>query len=176
MRRSITSMLLGTAMAGGLAMSAQAHVVLSSDETAAGGDATLTISVGDGCGESPTTALTIQIPDRSADVSQRVASGFSISTRKRVLDPPIMVHGQPMSEAVSEITWQGGHIPHDAYEEFQIKLKLPDAAGATLHFVAHQQCEDGEILWDDVPEEGQSPWSLEAPAPWLTLTEAPAAQ
>ena len=82
--------------------------------------------------------------------------------------------GNLVTETVDEIVWSGGTLPDGYYGEFQVRALMPDEAGKMLWFKTIQNCEKGSIRWIDVPtREGQSPYELKEPSPFIRLTEKP---
>ena len=64
------------------------------------------------------------------------------------------------------MTWSGGSLSDDFFDEFVIKGTLAGAmAGQTLYFKATQKCGADEVVWGDIPAEGQNPHELDHPAP-----------
>ena len=57
------------------------------------------------------------------------------------------------------------------YGEFQVRAMMPDTPGETLRFDTRQICEEGEVSWSQSPAEGQNPYELAEPAPFIKITE-----
>lgn len=156
--------------------SAQAHVSATPTETAAGSYSLVTFSVGHGCDGSPTTAVTITLPDELNSATPTVNPNWTISTATEKLDTPrTLANGSKISERTSSITYTA-KTPLDAHERdaFTLSVQLPDSAGTTLHFPTLQKCETGETNWNEIPAAGADHDSVEAPAPELTITAAAA--
>ncbi len=70
--------------------------------------------------------------------------------------------------AVREVVWraQPGHALSDAfYDEFVVRVRMPDAAGQTIWFPFIQECEGGKVSrWIERPAEGQTYQQLHRPA------------
>lgn len=153
---------------------ASAHVGLNADTSAAGSTAIVTFGFGHGCGESPTTALAIQIPEEFNSAAPVFAPGWSIEIESEDLDEPISgSHGEEITERISAITFTADEpIDTHFYATVSIRLALPeDATGKDIYFPVIQECEDGETAWIEIPQEGEDSHSLESPAPYLTVTE-----
>lgn len=154
---------------------AWAHVGVSSDTSAAGSTTIVTFGSGHGCGESPTTALIIQIPEEFNSVTPVFAPGWSIDVEMEDLDEPIQGnHGSTITERVSTVTFTADEpIEDNIYVMVSLRLTLPeDAAGETIYFPVIQECEEGEHAWIEIPQEGEDSHSLESPAPGIQVTEA----
>jgi uncharacterized protein YcnI len=143
------------------ASSASAHVVLAEPSAKAGSAYVGTFRVTHGCDGSPTTALRIEIPEGIASARPQPKPGWTLNKARD-------------GGRVTAITWSGGHLPSDEFDEFSVMLKLPKDAGR-LVFPATQTCEKGVERWNEVPQAGQDPHALKNPAPILTITAAPAA-
>jgi uncharacterized protein YcnI len=76
--------------------------------------------------------------------------------------------GKMLTQRVKAITWRGGPLPDDEWDQFGVMAKLPDAPGK-LYFPAVQTCQTGEERWVEVPAPGESA-RLAHPAPALTIT------
>ena len=68
------------------------------------------------------------------------------------------------------IVWTG-NLPGEQFDEFAILTKLPDQAGP-LYFPAIQTCGADEAQWNQIPDPGDAPASLDHPAPSLLVTPA----
>jgi uncharacterized protein YcnI len=149
-----------------------AHVTINASEAPADSYARFAFRVGHACEGSPTTEIAIQIPDGVVSVKPELVPGWEYETVVGELSEPVTLHGEEITEGVREVRWFGGPpIPDEAFQEFGLSVRLPDAPGETLYFPVVQTCEEGENAWVERPAEGQSADELEEPAPALTLTE-----
>ncbi|HET9422454.1 MAG TPA: YcnI family protein [Nocardioides sp.] len=158
----------------GLAAPASAHVTVTPSDTGAGAFVVLTFSVPHGCEGSPTTGITIQIPEQILSVTPTRNPLYEVEKTMVQLDEPIEdSHGNSVTERVGDVTYTADTpLPDGERDAFELSLQLPDAAGETLAFPVIQQCEKGETAWVETPAEGQDPEELERPAPSVTITEA----
>ena len=148
-----------------------AHAVIDGMQKPANTFQFVSVRITHGCGESPTHKVTVKLPDGLSRVSPRYKHGWSVTVNMRKLDEPVELHGQTMSEAVDSIVWEGGTLPDGMYDTFEFRAMMPHDEGGIYRFPTVQECDNGEsIHWDEVPAEGQSPWELEEPAPFITLT------
>jgi uncharacterized protein YcnI len=151
---------------------AGAHVTPTPREAPAGGFTRHAFRVGHGCDGSPTIAVRIQIPEGAQSVRPELKPGWETEIVTEQLDPPIEgAHGEQITERVSELIWRGGPLPDDHFDEFGVSLRMPEGEpGETIWFPTIQECEQGQIAWIQIPEEGQE--EPEEPAPGVTLTAA----
>jgi periplasmic copper chaperone A len=136
---------------------ASAHIVLSQPSFEAGQNYAAFFKVDQGCGGSPTTALSVQIPDVVIVLDTPTKPGWTLSARRD--------KGQ-----VTGVTWRGSLAAKDA-DQFGLFVKLPAKPGM-LYFPILQQCEKSEIRWSDVPAAGQAPRDVLHPAAVLQLIAA----
>lgn len=175
--RKVTSTLaLGTTaalMALGLG-AASAHVEATPTETAAGAYSLMTFSVGHGCSGSPTTGITITLPDELNDATPTVNPNWTISKTVQKLDTPrTLANGSQVSERTASITYTAKTPLADHQRDtFTLSLQLPDTAGKTLYFPTLQQCEIGQTDWKEIPAAGADHDSVKAPAPSVSVTAA----
>jgi periplasmic copper chaperone A len=158
-----------TAAAGALAFApaAAAHVTANPTEAPAGDFAMVKFRVPHGCEESPTTSLTIQIPEGVVSVTPEAVPGWRTTTEIGELAEPVEVHGETVTEGVRKVTWTGGPLDPHQFVDFGLSMMTPDAAGETIYFPAVQRCEQGQTRWIQIPVEGEE--EPEAPAPGVTL-------
>jgi uncharacterized protein YcnI len=140
---------------------ASAHVTLAESSAKAGSSTVATFRVTHGCDGSPTTALRIAVPSGIPSAHPQPKPGWTLA----------IDHD---GDRVTAITWSGGNLPSDEFDEFAVMLKLPKDAG-TLVFPATQTCEKGVAQWNEVPQPGQDAHALKNPAPVLSVTANPAA-
>jgi uncharacterized protein YcnI len=153
---------------------ASAHVTVSPDTTAAGSYALLTFSVGHGCEGSPTTTITISMPEEIPQVTPTRNPLWSVEKVSEQLDEPITdAHGNQITERVAEVVYTTDEpLPEGYRDSFELSAQLPDAEGETLVFPVVQTCVQGETGWTETAAEGQDAEELERPAPTLTVTAA----
>jgi uncharacterized protein YcnI len=101
--------------------------------------------------------------------------GWELSTVKTKLDKPIAGdHGATITEVVSEVSWAGGKLLDENFDQFVMQIKLPNAAtGTILYFPVVQECEKGVNRWIEIPAASQKPSELKLPAPSLKLLAKP---
>jgi uncharacterized protein YcnI len=183
-RRSATTaaaLALGAVLVGvfGAATPASAHVSVSPKEATQGGYGRVAFRVPTESDTAATTKVEVVLPENApvASVSTMPVPGWTVTTEKRKLNPPLEVHGSPVTEAVSKITWTASAdagIKPGQFQEFPVSMgPLPTAD--TMVFKALQTYSDGNVVrWIEEPPAGggQEP---EHPAPVLKLVPAAAA-
>jgi uncharacterized protein YcnI len=109
------------------------------------------------------------IPEGVTSVKPRVLSGWIITPLYRPLNPPVTLYGKKINQTVDSISWTGGNVPDNQFEDFSISMRLPAAANGTiLYFSVYQSCgKNQSIAWDQRPgPTGEEP---SVPAASLTL-------
>lgn len=156
-----------------LAAPASAHVTITPSDTAAGSYTVLTVSNGHGCEGSPTTELTIQMPEQINAVTPTRHPLYDVTKTTVQLDEPITdAHGNEITERVGTVVYTAkSPLPEGYRDAVELSLQLPDTPGETLVFPVIQTCQEGENAWVEVPADGQDPDELESPAPTVTITE-----
>lgn len=167
----------GAAALGIVALSAgaaSAHVTVTPSTTAAGAYTVLTFSAGHGCEGSPTTRITIRMPEAIPAVTPTINQGWTVRKVSEKLAEPIEdAHGNQITERISEVVYTAKTPLADGYRDtFELSVQLPDAEGDTLTFPVVQTCQQGQNDWIETPAEGQDAEELESPAPAFTITPA----
>ncbi|MEV6301249.1 YcnI family protein [Actinoplanes sp. NPDC051861] len=156
----------------GLASPASAHVTVTSSTTAAGAHAVLAFSVAHGCEDSPTTAITVQIPASITSVTPTRHPLWQVEQTMEKVDPPVAdAHGNRIVERVAAVTYRTDTPLPDGYRDVvELAVQLPDTAGAGLLFPTIQTCVNGETAWTEVPQDGRAIADLERPAPGFVVS------
>lgn len=97
-------------------------------------------------------------------------AGWEIETLVEKLDEPYDLRGAEITQDVRELTWKGGSLSDDFFDEFIFRVDLPDVdEKKTIYFRTVQECENGEFhRWIEIPNSGEED-SLNEPAPALNL-------
>ncbi len=165
--RTVAGKLSGALCAAVLAfftpLSAEAHVLLETPRATSGHAFKAVFSVPHGCHGMATTAIKIEIPDGVSGAKPMPKPGWTLSKTKGA-------HGAE-AEDVTSITWSGGNLPNDEYDEFVISVHLAETLtpGATVYFPVVQTCGGETMAWTDVPQAGQIAGDLKMPAPGLLV-------
>jgi len=141
-----------------------AHVLLETPQAAAGASYKAVFRVPHGCHGKATTSLKVDIPEGIAGAKPMPKAGWTLMTVKG-------------AKGASEITWSGGNLPDDEYDEFVVSARVNDSAapGSTVYFPVVQSCGDDTMAWTEVPRPGVMASDLKMPAPGLKILAAAAA-
>ncbi|WP_337881980.1 YcnI family protein [Chromobacterium haemolyticum] len=148
--------------------SALAHVTLETPTAASGSYYKGVLKIGHGCNGSPTTAISVELPEGVRLAQPMPKAGWEVEVSKSAVKP-FDNYGRKVSEDVSRITWKGGKLPSNFYDEFVFQAKIAAQPGK-LYFKVKQQCEQGETNWAEIPTAGQDAHDLKSPAAELTVT------
>jgi uncharacterized protein YcnI len=158
-----------------LSCEASAHVVLDKPEARIGAPYKAMLAVAHGCEGSATVRLTVSIPEGMIAVKPIPKPGWTIKiTKGAYARSYAFMHGIQLAEGVKEISWSGGKLDDDFYDEFGFAGFIADSlkSGERLAFPAIQECETGVSKWIEVAAAGQDPHALKFPAPLLRLAGA----
>jgi uncharacterized protein YcnI len=152
---------------------AAAHVTLEVEEAPIGSYYKAVLKVPHGCEGAETTALIIDIPDGVLAVKPMPKAGWQIETKKGAYARTYPLHGKDVADGVKEVTWKGGALPDEEYDEFVFAAYLANelSAGTTLYFPVTQVCGSKSQGWTEVPKDNPA-GEMEWPAPGLMLTPA----
>ena len=163
-RPAALALILSTA-----SLPALAHATLEVQQAPVGSSYKAVLRVPHGCSGSATIRVRVQIPEGFVGVKPMPKAGWTLETvRKPYAKPYELLHGK-VSEGVHEISWSGGRLPDDWYDEFVFtgSIAADLTPGTTLYFPAVQDCEKGADRWIEIPD--GSGRKLEQPAPGLKL-------
>ena len=150
---------------------AAAHVTLEAQEARVGSTYKAVLRVPHGCEGTATTAIRVRIPEGVIGVKPMPKPGWTLTTVSGKYPKAYDLFHRQLTEGIVEISWSGGKLPDDWYDEFVFRGKLPDqGAGTTLYFPVVQECEGGVVEhWIEIPEAGKSADDYETPAPGVKL-------
>jgi periplasmic copper chaperone A len=158
----VSAALIGTA--------AHAHITLEKQSAPADTSYKAVLRVPHGCEGSATVRLRVRIPDGVLNVKPQPKPGWTIATvKEKLATPAVLGHGREVTETIREVSWSGGKLPDDYYDEFAFRVELPDTPGKTIYFPVVQECEKGVERWIEIPQPGKSRRDYEKPAPELKL-------
>lgn len=151
---------------------AAAHVTLDPAAAPAGSYVRAALRVPHGCAGAATTRIAVDLPEGVYSAKPMPKPGWRLTIERRRLAQAVRSpHGRELEEEVARITWEGGPLPGDQYEEFVVMLQAPNEPGGTLFLSVRQDCEGGRSdHWAEVPKPGQHAHDLARPAPALRLT------
>ena len=155
--------------------SADAHVTLENRQAAPGSYYKAVFGVPHGCAGSPTVKIRVQIPEGVISVKPMPKPGWSVETVKGKYPTSYELHGATITEGVKEVTWSGGKLADDNYDEFVLATFLTGSLkpNTTLYFPVVQECEQGASRWIDIPQEGKPAHDTKSPAPGVRLIPKP---
>lgn len=154
------------------ALPAQAHIVLQNQEAQIGTTFRAVLVVGHGCGDAATTAVRVQIPEGFYNVRPMLKAGWTVETVRGPYETPFESHGSMLEEGVKEISWSGGELPNDFFDEFVFRgtFGADVPTDEPFYFPVIQTCGDTEDAWIDTSGDADA----EFPAPSVTLSPAEA--
>ncbi|MBB2941219.1 uncharacterized protein YcnI [Actinoplanes lutulentus] len=175
LRRTAAISAVAAAFVLAVASPAAAHVTVNPSTATQGGYTKVSFRVPNESDTASTTKLEVNLPAETpiGSVSIKPVPGWTAVAEKTKLATPVEVHGSPLTEAVSKITWtasKDSEIKPGTFQEFDVSLgPLPEVD--QMVFKALQTYSDGNIVrWIDEPTtDGTEP---ELPAPVLKLTAA----
>jgi len=155
----VRHVLLCAGIAGGaLAPAASAHVTAQPGTAVAGDFARVDFRVPNERARAATTAVTVRIPPGMFFVSFRSTPGWRRTVRRVPVSPPVTLFGVRITERVASVTWSGGRIRPEEFEEFSISARIPSTPGRTLLFPALQRYAGGEVVrWDQPGADAERP-------------------
>ena len=173
--RSSVSFFAGITAALLVSAPLSAHVTLEAREAPTDSYFKAVFSVSHGCEGSATNRLRVRIPDGVTGVKPQPKTGWELATVKTKLATPAQgSHGEAITETITEVSWSGGRLLDEHFDQFVMQVRLPNAAPNTvLYFPTVQECEKGITRWIEIPEPGAKPTGLKEPAPALRLTPKP---
>jgi len=150
---------------------ALAHITLETQEAPVGGTYKAVFRVPHGCDGSATVKIRVQIPEGVIAVKPMPKPGWTLEIVKGKYAAAYDYYGTPTSEGVKEVSWSGGKLPDEYYDEFVFRAFLTDGLkpGSRLYFPVVQECEAGVERWIEIPAEGKDADDYETPAPGLKL-------
>jgi periplasmic copper chaperone A len=156
----------------GVCGTASAHVSLEAKQSKVGAGYKAVFGIPHGCEGQPTTEVSIDIPEGVIAVKPMPKPGWTLALQKGPYARSYkFYHGEARSDGVKRVTWSGGSLPDDYFDQFVLSTFIAGELepGADLYFPVTQKCANGELHWSEVPAAGQDAHSLEHPAPGLAL-------
>lgn len=143
-------------IAAGLALlfagPAAAHVALEVGQAPANSIYRATFRVPHGCEGATTTRLVVRLPEGVTEVRPMPKAGWTI----RLTSRGEAASGHGAVPQAAEIAWESGSLPDAYYDEFVIRMRLPDRPGEIVYIPVVQECEGGlTAAWVQVPEPGR---------------------
>lgn len=153
---------------------AAAHITLETQEAKINNSYKAVLRVPHGCNGSATTSIRVKIPEGVIGVKPMPHPGWTLATTSAKYSKTYKLYHSEISEGVTEISWSGGKLPDNWYDEFVFSgfLATDLPVGKTLYFPVVQECEKGVHRWIEIPAEGKSRSDYPEPAPELKLLPA----
>eukprot|EP01037_Dinobryon_pediforme_P016271 gene16271-16450_t len=151
---------------------AMAHITLEKPESLPKSGYKAVFRVPHGCEGSATISIKITIPEGVIAAKPMPKAGWTLSVTKGAYANSYKHYGETVTAGVKEITWSGGNLPDDEYDEFTVSTYLTEAfaVGAAVYFPVVQTCEKGTSNWVAVPSDGQA--ATGEPAPSVKIVAA----
>jgi uncharacterized protein YcnI len=150
-----------------------AHITLETQKAPTATTYKAVLRVPHGCAGSPTVAIHIKIPDGVVNVKPMPKPGWTIESKKGKYPKTYEGNeGAKLSEGVLELSWSGGKLPDDNYDEFVFRAFLTAdlPVGKPVYFPIVQECEKGVERWIEIPAAGKGIDDYEFPAAELMIT------
>ncbi|HVL85172.1 MAG TPA: YcnI family protein [Pseudonocardia sp.] len=174
LRRPAAVLAVSAALVLAGAAPALAHVTAQPGEARQGGYTVVNLRVPNESDTAGTIELEVTLPADHPITGVRTTPvpGWTVTTTRAPLDPPIERHGRTITETVRTVTWTatpGTRIGPDEFLEFPLSLgPLPTDTDRIL-LPAVQTYDDGRVVAWDQPPAADEP---ERPAPVLNLLPA----
>lgn len=148
----ITGATAGLLLAVAAPLAASAHVTVTPDAASAGAYSVLTFAFSHGCEDSPTTSLTIDIPEGVDALAPQIEPGWTIEAVGADAGIPTQV-----------IYTADAPVENGLRATVTMQAKFAeDTEGETLAFPVVQSCVEGETAWVDLAADGEDPHELDA--------------
>ena len=99
-------------------MPATAHVTLENLEAKVGTSYKAVLRVPHGCDGTATTVIRVKIPEGVIGVKPMPKPGWTLTTVTGKYPKAYDLFHRQITEGVTEISWSGGKLPDDWYDEF----------------------------------------------------------
>ncbi|WP_244457978.1 YcnI family protein [Roseomonas fluvialis] len=148
---------------------AAAHVSIDPAQAAPHAYVRAALRVPHGCGDAATTRITVRLPEGVTAARPMPKPGWTLVTTPREGAPEPTGHGAVRD--LGTVTWEGGRLPNEHYDEFVLRFRVPNTPDATLWFAVRQDCEGGaSVNWAEIPAEGRRLSDYPHPAAAMRLT------
>lgn len=150
-----------------------AHVTFENGQASPNATYKAVLRVPHGCDGKATLKVRVRIPEGIVAVKPMPKAGWKLETSKGAYVRAYQVHGEAVSEGVTDIVWTGS-LDDAHYDEFVFQARFTDAyqPGATVYFPVVQECDGATAEWTQVPAMGEDPHSLQSPAPGVRIAGA----
>jgi uncharacterized protein YcnI len=163
-RRILTGLLSGITVTAATLAAAQAPagahatVQLYGSEPGVGAYGHIFLRIPHGCEGRSTDTVEVTIPTGFTSVKPERKDGWKTRITRNE------------KGRITTISWHGGNLPDDHFEDFGLSVKYPEKPG-TYHLPTVQRCGKASVAWDQIAKPGQDPKALERPAPRVIVAE-----
>jgi len=145
---------------------AAAHVTLETQQAPANAIYRATFRIPHGCDGAAMTRFIVRLPESVTEARPMPKPGWTLRTVAR----GEAASGHGSVPPLSEIIWEGGRLEDAQYDEFVVRLRLPDRPGELFYIPVIQECEGGKTAaWIEIPEPGVRITQYRYPAPAVRL-------
>ncbi|KAF9581902.1 hypothetical protein BGW38_000915 [Lunasporangiospora selenospora] len=130
----------------------EAHVTTNPSAATPGSYFQTNFRVPHGCEGNTTDYVRVEIPKGVSSVKPRALYPWKTEIEMVALETPITTPTGTINSTVGFVTWSGGLIPDNMYEDFGLQMKLPQMTG-NLYWSVYQRCINGGWQnWTGVPD------------------------
>lgn len=150
---------------------AHSHITLDVSQAQIASSYKAVLRVPHGCQGSATTAIRVRIPEGMIGVKPQPKPGWTLHITRGEYAQPHTLYGSQVTSGVKELSWTGGTLADENYDEFVFMSYLSGdlPAGGTLYLPVVQECETGVMRWIDRPTGRAAADHSGTPAPALKL-------
>jgi uncharacterized protein YcnI/copper(I)-binding protein len=150
-----------------------AHVTFENGQATPNSTYKAMLRIPHGCDGKATLKVRVRIPEGIVAVKPMPKAGWKLETAKGSYVKAYQVHGEAVSEGVTDIVWSGS-LEDAHYDEFVFQARFTDTyqPGATVYCPVVQECDGATEEWTQVPAAGEDPHSLRSPAPGVRIVGA----
>lgn len=113
------------------------------------------------------------MPETIPAVTPTINPGWDVEKVMETLAEPIQGEHGEITERVSEVVYTAKTPLPDGYRDtFALSIRVPDDASGLMFFPTVQVCEAGESDWIEIPADGQDPFELEKPSPFVNVVSS----
>lgn len=166
--------LAATVLAAVTAIPALAHVSLETSTSKPTANYKAVLRVPHGCDGKATVAIRVRLPEGVISVKPMPKAGWKMEKTLGEYAKAYDLHGEKETGGVSELTWSGGSLGDDEYDEFVFRAYITDAfkPGDVVAFPVVQECAGGATTrWIEIPAVGKVADDYEHPAPSITVVD-----
>ena len=159
-----------------VAGAASAHITLEQAQAQTGKAYKAVLRVGHGCEGKSTIRVRVKIPEGLLSAKPMPKPGWVTEKTTDHYEKSYDLYGKSVTEGVSEISWSGGSLGDNEYDEFVFRATVAKEipSGTRIYVPVVQECTDGAVeRWIEVPAAGKTPDDYETPAPYFDIIEQP---